>query len=66
MKVDLHLHDSKYSSDSHVSIAEIIEEARRKGLDGIALTNHESVEVKEEIEELVKNITFQYFQVLSI
>ena len=47
MKVDLHLHDSKYSSDSHVSIAEIVEEARRKGLDGIALTNHESVEVKD-------------------
>ena len=61
MKVDLHLHDSKYSSDSHVSIAEIVEEARRKGLDGIALTNHESVEVKEEIEELVKKYNFPIF-----
>ena len=61
MKVDLHLHDNKYSSDSHVSIAEIVEEARRKGLDGIALTNHESVEVKEEIEELVKKYNFPIF-----
>ena len=52
MKVDLHLHDNKYSSDSHVSIEEIIKEARIKGLDGIALTNHESTDVRKEIEEM--------------
>ena len=38
MKVDLHLHDNKYSTDSHISIEEIVREAKRKGLDGIALT----------------------------
>ncbi|WP_294660020.1 PHP domain-containing protein, partial [uncultured Fusobacterium sp.] len=61
MKVDLHLHDSKYSNDSRVSIAEIIEEAKKKGLDGIALTNHENIEVKKEVEELVKKYQFPIF-----
>lgn len=61
MKVDLHLHDNKYSDDSHVSIAEIVEEARRKGLDGIALTNHENLDVKDEIEYLVKKYNFPIF-----
>lgn len=61
MKVDLHLHDSKYSNDSCVSIAEIIEEAKKKGLDGIALTNHENIEVKKEVEELVKKYQFPIF-----
>ena len=45
MKVDLHLHDNKYSTDSHISIEEIVREAKRKGLDGIALTNHENPDV---------------------
>ena len=35
MLVDLHIHESKYSLDSHVSLEKIIEEAKRKGLDGI-------------------------------
>lgn len=61
MKVDLHLHDNKYSSDSHVSIEEIIKEARIKGLDGIALTNHESTDVRKEIEELVQKYDFPIF-----
>lgn len=61
MKVDLHLHDNKYSSDSHVSIEEIVEEARRKGLDGIALTNHESTDVRKEIEEFVQKYNFPIF-----
>lgn len=61
MKVDLHLHDNKYSSDSHISIAEIVEEAKRKGLDGIALTNHEDTNVRKEIDELVKKYDFPIF-----
>lgn len=61
MKVDLHIHDNKYSPDSHMSIEEIVKEAKRKGLDGIALTNHENVDVKDGIEELVKKYDFTIF-----
>lgn len=61
MKVDLHIHENKYSPDSHVSIEEIVKEAKRKGLDGIALTNHESVEIKDEIVELEKKYDFTIF-----
>lgn len=35
--------------------------ARRKGLDGIALTNHESTDVRKEIEELVQKYDFPIF-----
>lgn len=61
MKVDLHLHDNKYSTDSHISIEEIIREAKRKGLDGIALTNHENPDVVKEIDELVEKYDFVIF-----
>lgn len=61
MKVDLHLHDNKYSTDSHISIEEIVREAKRKGLDGIALTNHENPDVVKEIDELVEKYDFVIF-----
>lgn len=61
MKVDLHLHDNKYSTDSHISIEEIVREAKRKGLDGIALTNHENPDVVKEVDELVEKYDFVIF-----
>lgn len=61
MKVDLHLHDNKYSTDSHISIEEIVREAKRKGLDGIALTNHENPDVVKEIDQLVEKYDFAIF-----
>ena len=61
MKVDLHLHDNKHSTDSHISIEEIVREAKRKGLDGIALTNHENPDVVKEIDELVEKYDFVIF-----
>lgn len=61
MKVDLHLHDNKYSTDSYISIEEIVREAKRKGLDGIALTNHENPDVVKEIDELVEKYDFVIF-----
>jgi len=39
MRYDLHIH-SKYSPDSRLEIEEIIEIATRQGLDGIAITDH--------------------------
>ena len=55
------MHDNKYSTDSHISIEEIVREAKRKGLDGIALTNHENPDVVKEIDELVEKYDFVIF-----
>ena len=39
MKFDLHIH-SKYSYDSFLSVEKILKIAKKKGLDGIAITDH--------------------------
>ena len=43
MLVDLHLHESTYSSDSKMTLQEMVEDARAKGLDGICVTDHDSM-----------------------
>ena len=42
MRFDLHIH-SNYSSDSSLSIDEILKQAVKKGLDGIAICDHNTV-----------------------
>lgn len=42
MRYDLHVH-SKYSKDSMLSPESIISAAKRKGLDGIAITDHDTI-----------------------
>lgn len=42
MKFDLHIH-SKYSFDSFLNPAEIIKIAKKRGLDGIAVTDHNTI-----------------------
>ena len=43
MKFDLHVH-SEHSKDSNSSHRDIIEVARRRGLDGFAICDHDTVE----------------------
>ena len=43
LKIDLHIH-SHYSKDGFETVREIILEAKRKGLDGIALSDHNTVD----------------------
>lgn len=61
MLVDLHIHESKYSLDSHVSLEKIVEEAKKKGLDGIAITDHDDMQIKEEAEALSKSLNYPIF-----
>lgn len=61
MLVDLHIHESKYSLDSHVSLEKIVEEAKRKGLDGIAITDHDDIQIKEEAEALSRKLNYPIF-----
>jgi len=41
LRIDLHVH-TRYS-DSRASLSEVLEEAQRKGLDGLAITDHKTV-----------------------
>lgn len=42
MKIDLHCH-TKYSYDSNSEIEELIIQAKKRGLDGIAITDHDNI-----------------------
>jgi predicted metal-dependent phosphoesterase TrpH len=43
MKIDLHIH-SRYSSDGSLAPEDIVEIARKKGLNGVAITDHDTVQ----------------------
>ena len=57
MKIDLHCH-TKYSYDSNSDIEKIIIEAKKKGIDGIAITDHDNTEGWTEAIELGKKYNF--------
>ena len=55
LKIDLHIH-SHYSKDGFESISDIILEAKKKGLDGIALTDHNTIDGLDEAKKIgIKN-----------
>ncbi len=53
MRIDMHVH-SKYSSDGKEEIEDIIKQAKRVGLGGIAITDHNSTEGWKEAVEFGK------------
>lgn len=52
MKFDLHLHTSRHSPDSETDPFELLKSARRAGLDGVVLTEHDYLWPESELEEL--------------
>lgn len=51
MIIDTHIHESKYSSDSHMSLEEVIATAKERNLDGVCITNHDNNRLKNDIGE---------------
>ena len=47
MLVDMHLHECTYSSDSKISLEEIVTTARGRGLDAVCITDHDSMGLRE-------------------
>lgn len=54
MIIDIHLHASKYSSDSYFPLNKAIETAKFVGLNGICVTNHDNNDLKNEIGNSAK------------
>jgi len=56
--IDLHTHSRVGSDDSFISIAQLVEKARKSGLDGVCITDHEWFWKRETIEELCREHDF--------
>src|SRR5438552_5288300 len=52
MKFDLHIHTSRHSPDSEIDPFVLVRRARRIGLDGIVITEHDWLWTEPELEEL--------------
>lgn len=58
MLIDMHVHESKYSKDSFISMEEAVERAKKIGLNGICITDHESSDIFDEAHEYSKKTGF--------
>lgn len=57
MKIDLHIH-TKYSKDSRLELEKIINIAKKGGLNGVAITDHNSFEGVKAVKKLDLNEFF--------
>ena len=58
MLIDLHNHTSKYSDDSLLAPEHLIEVAKKAGLDGIAVTEHDFFWDHDELVDIGKRMDF--------
>jgi len=58
MLIDMHIHESKYSLDSKFTLEEAVDRARKVGLNGICITDHESSDIFDEAHEYSKKSNF--------
>ena len=61
MFIDLHMHEKNFSLDSRISLDEIVEYAKKRGLDAVCITDHDSMGLREYAEEYSKKTGFPVF-----
>ena len=61
MLIDLHMHEMTYSKDSFLKLSQIVGIAKEKGLDGISITDHDSMGLRQYAEEYSKKTGFPIF-----
>lgn len=61
MFVDIHMHERTFSKDSFLSLEEIVNISKEKGLDAICITDHDSMGLKEFAMEYSKKVHFPIF-----
>jgi len=58
MKIDLHTHTVYGSGCSHIEPSELVEQAKRAGLDGVCITEHNQLWDPERVEKLSSKHNF--------
>lgn len=61
MLMDMHIHEKTYSDDSVMGLRDIIRQGRRMGLDGICITDHESIGLVEKAAQVSLEMNFPVF-----
>ena len=61
MLVDMHMHEKTCSKDSFLSLEEIVDIAKQRGLDAVCITDHDSMGLQEYAAEFVKRTGFPVF-----
>ena len=61
MILDTHLHTSEHSPDSFMPIRDAVLRARAMGLDGLCVTDHDSMGIAEEVDALRQECGFPLF-----
>ncbi|HBA63322.1 MAG TPA: hypothetical protein DCZ20_05650, partial [Lachnospiraceae bacterium] len=61
MFIDMHMHESTFSKDSFLKLEEMVELAKKRGLDAICITDHDDMGLKEYAEEYSGKTGFPIF-----
>ena len=61
MLIDLHMHESTFSKDSNLHLEEMVSIARGLGLDGICITDHDSMGLKSQANAYSTKIGYPIF-----
>lgn len=61
MFIDLHMHEMRNSKDSFLTLEEIVEIAKRKGLGGICITDHDNMDIRDFAAEYSRRTGFRIF-----
>lgn len=61
MLIDMHLHEKTFSTDSFLSLEEIVNIAKGKGLDAVCITDHDSMGLRAAAEDYSRRIGYPIF-----
>ena len=61
MLVDMHLHEKTFSTDSALSLEEIVTIAKAKGLDAVCITDHDSMGLRDYAAHYAAEVHFPIF-----
>lgn len=61
MIIDIHIHEKTFSSDSQLSLEEIVQQAKNMGIDGICITDHDSNQIKEKAKAYSAQANYPIF-----
>ena len=61
MIIDLHVHECLYSGCADMTLEEAVESAIHHGLDGICITDHNSMEIQNDAADYLRSVDFPVF-----